>query len=174
MLTQVRLVVSVISLLGLIGLFIYADHRGYVRGAAERNAYYEQQLAAALLDKQAADTRSADIEKHALAAAINTENTHAAEVETLNNRAAVASERISVLLRQLHARNSCGGSQQLPAPAGPAGATAGAGSGDELDDRFSERLAGVGRACEHDADELTRFAAFYEQLRATFNQGSPP
>jgi hypothetical protein len=167
---QVIGAIVLVSLLVIVAKLI--EHRGFVRGVADRVNYYEPILREAADAKIVADERADAADKRSIEITAKVENDHAGIEASLTARAGVAESRIAELLRQhAGAAARCGG-QVPPVPGGASNST-GPPASDPRDGRLAERVSGVGRQCEHDANELGAWQQWYQQQRAALTSEAP-
>lgn len=147
-----RLIVYVVALLAILGALWGYGHHKYELGVTDERARWTPQLVAAQQALAAANAKTITIEHAQVSITTAAEARHAAQIQTLTQRALGADSRIAGLLRKLAAPHSCGG--QLPAIPGTPGEPDAAASSDQRIDRAAAGIAGVGTRCERDAAAL--------------------
>jgi hypothetical protein len=169
---ELQAVVAIILVAGLIIIAKLIDHHGFARGVTDRTAYYEPILRKAAEAKIAADARADAADRRSLTITAQVENDHAGIEASLVARAGVAESRIADLLRRrAPATPHCG--VPVPAVPGSPAVSPGAAAGDPRDGRLAERVSGVGRQCEHDANALAAWQEWYDRQRASLTNSAP-
>jgi len=141
--------VAVIAVLA--GLWGYGHHQ-FGKGELAERARWTPQLIAAQKALAEANAKTAILETAQDAATKAAEARYADQIQTLNQRAVGADQRIAGLLRKLAAASA--GSGQLPAVSGSPGVPDAAAPSDERIDGLAGRLTGIGASCERDAAAL--------------------
>jgi hypothetical protein len=166
---EFQVVVAIILIGALIIGAKLIEHHGFNRGAEDRTAFYEPILRKAAEDKIAADQRADAADRRSIAITAQVENDHAGVEESLTARARIAESRIAELLRQ-RAGTPAHCSVQVPGVSASPVDSAGAPAGDSRDGRLAERVSGVGRQCEHDANELATWQDWYDRQSASLGR----
>lgn len=169
MIGKAELLFAVVAVVVLVCMMFVVRHGGYLAGSADRTAYYEPILRQAAEDKIAADQRADAADRRSLEITAKVETDHAEIEQSLTARSVVAESRIADLLRQ-HAAAAPHCGVQVPAVPSSAAVGTGAAPGDPRDGRLAERVSGVGRQCEHDANELGAWQQWYERQRASLSR----
>jgi hypothetical protein len=154
------IVAVIIILLTLSGAGIYAHHRGYTAGQAQRDSYYAIMIRSATLAQQAAEARAGKLQADSEDITTNIEKQHEQVETTLAAQASTAQSRIADLLRQRAPACAAAHSAMPSIPASPSG-TAASPPGEQRTERLAADLTELAKRCESDAIKLNQFQEWY-------------
>lgn len=162
-----RLIGVLVALAAVAGCLFGVYQRGVSTGRAEEIAHYTPLIEAAQQAEAAANARASEQSAAAAQITRTLEDQHAKDTQALAARAAAAQLAVVRVLRQ-YTEHPAAGSQ--PMRAVPAAADARPAAGEGHDEAATpgpqSRLAVDATECEHDADELGIWEAWYTSEKA--------